>query len=290
MSMFTPVFDSFQRAGKIDGSALLGGAQMAKKVGELISYIEGSGLSVHPGSRLRVYEGVFEDCWSSASQDCPTESVALRESMQFLHIARLLRTHDSTLLRDKLSSALGGAPIAADDANGSKARSDQAELYLAALLLTCGLTVELAEPDLVVTVRDGTTVPVAIKRPRSEQKVQSNLRKAARQIDRSGRPGIIALDLSFIERVEKPIYISEPDHRQTLARILLDGYAQENAEMLLEISQRPRILGILMHLSCVVRSIRPHSMMVSTRLLATGHEVHPSLHEIMKAIQRIPCS
>jgi hypothetical protein len=287
MDSFVAVSDSFQFTAPIDWSLCWSSARTAEKVGEIISRIQDFGVRVHPASRLRTYQSVLAMPVSSDRSAANRQDLALQEALQFLTVTRLLKTVDVPDLREKLKSAVGGAPFVFDDPARSKARSDQAELYVAAVLAAAGFGVEFAEPDLIVQMSDGTRVAVAVKRPRSKRKIRRNLRKATRQVVRAGLPGVVVADLSFVEGVGKPIFVRDPQAQLLLAAVLLDGYAREHETMLLEIAKRQNVVGVLLHLTSMVQSLDPPVRMASRRWLALGRDFHPALNEITKAIQRV---
>jgi hypothetical protein len=187
----------------------------------------------------------------------------------------------------KLQSAVTGATFAKDDPEGSRARSDQCELYFMGMLLHAGFAVELGEPDLLVKVSDNEKLGIAVKRPRSERKVLRNIRAGAMQIAIDGPPGIVALDLTFTEHLGKPVYIQEAESQQLVAAILLDGYARENLPDLLRAARGPNALGLLLHVSCGVRSLRPDLTMISRRWLFVADEFDPRTGRLVRAIQRL---
>ena len=194
---------------------------------------------------------------------------------------------DCSCWRPKLQSAVGGAAFAADDPASSQSRSDQCELYFMATFLHAGFAISLAEPDLLVRINKSVQLAVAVKRPRSEARIVRNIRAAAKQIARKDIPGIVAVDLSFIERIEKPLYVRESAEQLVPAVVLLDVYAKQNQRELLRAATGVNTLGLLLHLSCGVRSLRPHLSMVSRRWLMLSHELDPRLDRLVRAIQSL---
>lgn len=71
----------------------------------------------------------------------------------------------------------------------------RSEIEIAHRLARAGVGVELAEPDLVITLPFGDRLGVACKRPRTVAAVPAKIRHAASQVHRQDLPGIIAIDL-----------------------------------------------------------------------------------------------
>lgn len=88
-------------------------------------------------------------------------------------------------------------PLSFDDetVESTDARNAQFELYVAALLSIGGFRIRLEEPDIVTSWRR-VEFGVACKRVQTENGFDKAMKSARRQIERSGRPGIIAVDLT----------------------------------------------------------------------------------------------
>lgn len=155
-----------------------------------------------------------------------------------------------------------------------------------ACLSAAGFQVEKHEPDLRAQIGD-TAVAFAVKRLRSAVKLERNLGDAARQIAHHGLPGFIVLDLSFIERIEKPIYVHRLEHQQAIAAVMADGFAEENKRILFRAAKRPCVLGVLLHASLIGRSIDPVSRFVSRRWLLCTATDSSVARNLSVAIQRL---
>ncbi|MFN0131993.1 MAG: hypothetical protein ACKVW3_05615 [Phycisphaerales bacterium] len=94
--------------------------------------------------------------------------------------------------RSKLQIALGGSEV---PAKPEQARDHMFELGIAAALRESGLSPEPAEPDILVKL-DGLTLGIACKVLYSRKNVAKQISRARDQIVSSGRPGIIAIDIS----------------------------------------------------------------------------------------------
>jgi hypothetical protein len=94
----------------------------------------------------------------------------------------------------------------------STGRDAQFELLLAAFADNAGLRpVDLAEPD-VTCVLDGATVVIAAKRLKRVARLRNEIKDAAHQIKRSGRPGIIAIDETLARNEQNKALVAQlPD-------------------------------------------------------------------------------
>jgi len=281
--------DSFQPRIPVDRSSCLAGSELGQHVEQIIVQIEKLGIRVNRSSRLREYQELLSSNTPKfAEGEEVTFNWALLECLQFSVIVRSLEMLEAnSCWLPKLQSAVTGATFANDDSESSRARSDQCELYFMGMLLHAGFAVELGEPDLLVKLSDKETLAMAVKRPRSEKKVFKNIRAGIRQLPIGGPAGVVAIDLSFIEHVAKPLYIYEAVNEQVPAAILLDGYARENWLDLLRAGRGPNTLGLLLHLSCGVRSLRPNLAMISRRWLFVANEFDPRVDKLTRAIQSL---
>ena len=280
--------DSFAYPATLDTALLLDGNAIGDRIGLVIDQIERLGVSVHPASRLREYQKILSSDTSRSVSVVLKQNLALLESLQFAAIARAFATGapcDPWI--NKLRSAVGGAVWAEDDSSSSRARSDQCELHLMAVLIAAGLQVAIHEPDLHVQLDESTVVAIAAKRPRSRSKLMKNARHAACQIAKLGVPGLVFLDLTFVKHVPKPLYVSSVSAIQVPAMVILDEYARSNWNELLKVARIPFVQGILLYLTCVVRSLKPHVILPSRRWLIIGDQPRVEVARIARSIQRV---
>lgn len=83
------------------------------------------------------------------------------------------------------------------DAPGKRTRDREFEWFIAAVASRAKLPFTLAEPDIVVSATNSSWA-VAAKRLRSEKQVESNVKKAANQIQAAKLPGYIFLDVTSL--------------------------------------------------------------------------------------------
>jgi hypothetical protein len=111
---------------------------------------------------------------------------------------------------DKYRQALSGNPRG----NGKKhcaARDTQFEMVLGSWITLAGRAVSLGEPDLLARFETGE-YGIAAKRIESRKKIRENTKKAIKQIEKAGKPGIVALNLDQV--VRDPVvasHLTNPD-------------------------------------------------------------------------------
>lgn len=162
-----------------------------------VERLRANGLTLHPASRLpRIVELLrtrppahVEDPDIGHRTMASIEGPALADILQHLDTFAALpgwRLHFDELLSGQFVPVSEGA---------DPARAKQLELWVAARALSEGAQVELSNPDVLIRDAEGEFV-VEAKRPVSGNNLQANIEKATRQVLRSGRTGIIALDVS----------------------------------------------------------------------------------------------
>lgn len=118
---------------------------------------------------------------------------SLLEARVFSHVVYHL---ESKLRPQDWKFLVQGNLRAEDDRENTPHRDLLLELYVASAAEAAGMAVELAEPDIVLTV-DGERFGIAAKRIRSRKRVLPNAKKGSKQIEGSKPPrGLIFLDVS----------------------------------------------------------------------------------------------
>src|SRR5262249_19728527 len=156
----------------------------------------------HPQSRLAVYRRQLE----FAERADRTQGADLVRMLPVLHQARheleqlylivseLFRPPPLSKLDGPLQKLLAGHALPQSERH-TISRDTQFELYIAAVFRRAGYEVQLEEPDVLVKVR-GSWVGIAAKRPKTPKKIERRLREGRKQIERLGKPGIVAIDVS----------------------------------------------------------------------------------------------
>ena len=153
---------------------------------------------------------------------------------------RRARTSQPWFPLGMLQDALGGAESPDGDRH-TKARDTEFELYVASVLALAGATVRFCEPDLKVVVPGGAA-GIACKRltSRKADKLATRLRGAALQIERSGRPGYVAVDAGVFFGGES-LAPDEPARRAQFRRwaeVVLRAVGRS-------MGKRPQVMGVL---------------------------------------------
>jgi hypothetical protein len=127
----------------------------------------------------------------------------------------------------------------------------QFEALLAAVVQLSGYQIEFQEPDIVASDRN-TTFGIAAKRPRTEAGLRRNLRKAARQISKSDRDGIIALDCSVILATDRAITTTDEAHAADFVKNILVHFLRNNAVEIDRIRCEQKVFAVLLTLDMPV--------------------------------------
>lgn len=161
------------------------------------------GVRLQPGSRLLAARDFVENSIGVGPIDPVTGAnffrqltASHRDCLEFYLISTMLG-EVATLSANRISAAMGGHPLRADDST-TTSRDIQFELLVAALVHHAGIRdVSFEEPD--IRIRAGSRyVGVAAKRISSKSQVLKRVRKAAKQIRQNDDYGIIALNLDSI--------------------------------------------------------------------------------------------
>lgn len=284
------VSDSFTFSAEINSSSALDNPAIARLIRTVVSRFHRAGAIVNPSSRLQRYASLFDA--NPPTDDADGQwalDTALLETLQFVAVSEAFGDDLSRLAGD-LSIAAGGSVDATRDRPDCKARSLQFELFLLSCLHASGLTVERHEPDIVVTTSQGAAVAIAAKRLRSEAKLIRNLRKGRSQVVRSQIGGLIAIDLSFVESIRKPVYVRDWRQHQVVSTVVLDQFVRDNDKTVMAAMSGTLVVGVLFHFGCVVRSLAPAARMISRRwifLQTQPPPVNEATLEIMERLQVI---
>jgi hypothetical protein len=179
-------------------------AELRDRTADLIQFLEANGVRVNPSSRLAQYLKQLTAATKAdgvtvpKGLDLPIWHRSLIEVDDLNLVARSLSLAPEVKgWREALSRALGGGAVRTDEVKHSLARDIQFELIIASMFRRANYTVELAEPDVVLT-SETPQIGIAAKRPRSMNKLDEMIKKADKQIAGSGLQGIVALDMSLI--------------------------------------------------------------------------------------------
>ncbi len=181
----------------------------AENAADVIDRLRALGIESVANSRLMTMKRVLDR--GVVSYDDLEFAIALESIRDLQHIGfalSVLKEHPDTLqFRDLIKRLILDSELPQDDLINSDGRDAQLELYLAAICQNAGmLPVNVEEPDVTCFI-DEVKFGIAAKRIKSRKQARSHIRKATEQIQRSGYPGIIVLDLSFAwNRNNRPVH------------------------------------------------------------------------------------
>lgn len=121
----------------------------------------------------------------------------------FYLVARSLGRDCGAEVLAKVGTALGGSDLPEQDQN-HLARNTEFELVVAAFLTMGSIPVVLDEPDLAIATDLGT-LGVAAKRVQTPRKIRRRMREAAKQIERSKRAGLVAINVDSVLLQLEPV-------------------------------------------------------------------------------------
>ena len=175
----------------------------------VIEQIRSMGREAAPASRLvemsRIWNRGYVD---STDPDFPTALEAMRDIQQLSFVFDHMQGHrENAKFRDLVKLVVADSRLPQEDTENSPGRDAQFELYLGAICQRAGLIpVEYIEPPDITCTITGQKYGIAAKRLKSDGGIRRHVRKAARQIDASGCPGVIAIELSLAwNRENSPI-------------------------------------------------------------------------------------
>jgi hypothetical protein len=147
--------------------------------------------------------------------------------------------------RSRVLELISGRSLPQTEKEQSKARDIQFELFVAARCQASGYLVEPKEPDILVRDECGD-FGIAAKRPKSPKTLERHIRKGSHQIDGSGLPGIVAIDLSLIHNPENKILLfdKQGDDIEIVQRIA-DRFVQLNSHRIRSMVKLPIVFGVV---------------------------------------------
>lgn len=189
-----------------NGPLLLPPDLMAKWASWSMEQFRAKGVPVPPGARLDLAQRLFDsivqgDTIVKRDDDhlirrIRSAYITVYESYLLVRASGGPRAVHSKSYLGKLKDAIGGKELEEDDSNHS-ARNIQFELYVASFFTMGGANVSIVEPDLQVKV-GSEWIGIAAKRVQSPRALVKRAREGAKQIVKSRRKGIVAVNLDPI--------------------------------------------------------------------------------------------
>jgi hypothetical protein len=215
--------------------------------------IEDFGFSIGT-SRIRSYQNVLSKLKAKAEQNSNFELSdgihLLHTSVELSQLGTILRAARAapnlSIWRSHLEKLISGThPETPSKLSASW--DFQFEALVAGVAQLSGYEIEFDEPDIVV--KDGNiTFGIAAKRPRTAAGIRRNLRKAAKQISKSNRDGMIALDCSVILATDRAITTISESHAVDFVSDLLARFMQDNASEINRVRSERNLLAVLLAL------------------------------------------
>jgi hypothetical protein len=217
---------------------------LALKGEKLIAELRTKGVAVIRQSRFHTYIKSLRDFAAQpASNDLmPAALRAVGEIDNLYRISQaLLRNAELPGARAAIRKILSG-----HTSRAAAVRDTEFELLIASMLREVGYEVRLEEPDIAVHTEAGWW-SIAAKRPRSLNKLRHRVHLASKQIEKSGRIGIVAVDLSCVVNPQEA-QISTADFRAAYrdAGSALVAFVRER-EAFFKWSVHNTVAGVIAH-------------------------------------------
>lgn len=166
----------------------------------VIETIEAAGVPVPASSRLRRIYDLHHSGREVIAADDPNYEIAVEgiRDMQLLGFAfdQLGQAELSAECTDRLEKLVGDTVLPQDGGENSPGRDAGFELYVGAICKAAKLQPIWEEPDICCEL-DGTKYGFAAKRLKGLGNLEKRVKKAVRQINGSGLPGVVILDLAM---------------------------------------------------------------------------------------------
>lgn len=250
----------------------------SNRIDEVYKQFEELGLATLASSRLRTYRRVFAKLSDTARQPLGLpDALAIFETLiDVRQLQTIAKATERAVDRDAWLRQLGrlvGGPTSFRAASDSPVLDFQFEMYLASVASLGGCTVGFAEPDIVVEF-DGKRFGIAAKHPRRPRQIEKRIRSAVRQIERSGVPGLVALDLSHALYPDLCINTNATEGAQQFLKIAADRAAMGWYERLGSVFKSDAVLGLLVHIELPALVIENGSRLISAArwtIVCSGH-------------------
>lgn len=171
------------------------------------------GLEPVPGSRIHRMHRAFMKRDHIPDGDADFE-LALEAGRDLQMLAFAFQQFNpascSPKFRTEMAKVIKDAVLPQDSVQHTPGRDTQFELFVAAICQSAGLDpIWPAEPDVTCNVGE-QKIGIACKRVKGQASFLTRIRDAAKQVQRSGLPGVIALDTVVLfnpdnDRIKRPI-------------------------------------------------------------------------------------
>jgi hypothetical protein len=238
-------------------------AESYERAVAIVDLMRAAGVRVPPSGRLKRYLKLLETMCAVTPDTRLPKSFNLQE----LHRAMLELDELGFITRQLskapevagwvqlMNAAMAGRMRPSDERNHNRARDIQFELHTAAMFRLGGYQVTLEEPDVVVGTSWGQ-IGLAAKRPRSPANLDNLFKDADEQIERSGRQGIVVIDISFVNNPDD-MHVQTDDalHGLAVARAMTDTFVNRNAPHIRSLLKESHTIGFAVHAAVLVEDV-----------------------------------
>jgi hypothetical protein len=219
----------------------------------VIASIEAVGVRIPPGSRLKRMHDLLVAEGDIIQPDDPEFETALEaeRDMQLLAFVfdQLGSREQGESYRKLVKKLVDDSVLPHHDRTQSVGRNAAFELFIGAICTSAQLfPVEWEEPD-VTCVSDQSKYGFAAKRVKSVKSLETRVRKAVEQIERSGMPGVVVLDTCLAFNPDN-LRITEPLPDSLFMSRYLNGMQAIWSQFQPKIQQlmsRGDVVGALVH-------------------------------------------
>lgn len=226
--------------------------------------LQEKGIPIKPGSRFYNYKRILDD-FRLASERGNVEGLDFNLILQAKFEIYVIELAISELPRDpevkgwlqKVKLVLSGQNFPQPAPAHTFARDHQFELLVAALSRRAGYTISLSEPDVVIN-HPQSAFGIAAKRLKSWKQIPRHLKKARDQIVKSGRDGIIALDITPLYNPNNYILdVTAPSQATDKVEQTAEEFINTYSQGIIAAIDDERVFGIMVFMSGLmyVRSI-----------------------------------
>lgn len=231
-----------------------------RRAADLVEFLREAGVRIPQTGRLQRYLKQLARMRSLKPGDDLPKGFRLEEVHrgmleldELAFIARQLsRAPEVIGWRRLMSQTMAGGPRPSEERSHIRARDVQFELHVASMFRLGGYDVTLEEPDVVVDTSWGS-VGIAAKRPRSAANLDNVFKDADDQIERSGRQGIVAVDISYVSNPTDMFVQTESAlHGIAAARAMTDTFVERNARRIRSLLDDRHTFGYAIHAAVLV--------------------------------------
>lgn len=226
---------------------------------EIDELLSKNNISIGSNSRYAALKKAYKQ------GDHNTQLIAHQEASQLLQIARYILSDE--IWRNDIIMSFTNDPVSPTKrSKHTPGRDKQFELYLAARFKMAQISTTREEPDLLCRI-DDYEFTVAAKRIKSRNQLFKRIKEAAKQIIKSKKPGLIAIDISPLQsEYYSPHKILELDNFKKAANDFIDIEFENKLNEIRKHTSNNRVIGIIAFFTFCAKHTNNH-----TKLIAEFH-------------------